>query len=96
MEPISSLSREYIYVSVEGATGGEGVEIAFTKPGVEPAEEEWRPAEWHAPSPMGYDAKVLVGPGTATAWTDGSYQAWARVTGPIERPVLPGGVVPVT
>ncbi|GGK90336.1 hypothetical protein Ppa06_58120 [Planomonospora parontospora subsp. parontospora] len=96
MEPISSLSREYVYVFVEGATGAEGVEIAFTTPNVEPTEAQWRPALWHSTGPRGAEARILIGPDTDSPLTDGTYQAWARITGPVERPVLPGGLVPIT
>ncbi|GAA3144852.1 hypothetical protein GCM10010466_39920 [Planomonospora alba] len=96
MEPISSLSREYVYVFVDGATGVEDVEIAFTTPNVEPTEAQWKPAQWHITSPRGSEARILIGPGTDAPLTDGTYQAWVRVTGPVERPVLPGGLVPIT
>ncbi|WP_206061614.1 hypothetical protein [Nonomuraea basaltis] len=97
MEQISSLSRELIPYFVRGATATEQVEIAFTAPGVEPVESDWRDAEWKAGSltERGAVAQILVGPGGTVALPDGSYQAWVRVTAPVEQPVLPAGLIDV-
>ncbi|MEV0617578.1 hypothetical protein AB0I81_29950 [Nonomuraea sp. NPDC050404] len=97
MEPMSSLSREYLYVYVEGATGSEAVEMAFTAPGSKPIDADWRPAEWEPPSQDGADARILVGPGEdAVALPEGTHLAWVRVTAVDEQPVLPSGLVPIT
>ncbi|GAA1770029.1 hypothetical protein [Nonomuraea bangladeshensis] len=97
MEPMSSLSREFLYVFVEGATGNEDVEMAFTAPGVKPGVGDWRPAEWEPPKADGADAKILVGPGEgAVALPEGTHLAWVRVTAVDEQPVLPAGLVPIT
>ncbi|WP_146178180.1 hypothetical protein [Nonomuraea fuscirosea] len=94
---MSSLSREFLYVYVEGATGGEGVEVAFTVPGVKPVEDDWHPAEWEPPQADGADARILVGPGEgAVALPEGTHQAWVRVTAVEEQPLLPAGLVPIT
>ncbi|MEV0236884.1 hypothetical protein [Nonomuraea sp. NPDC050786] len=96
-ETISSLSREWLPFFVRGAAGTELVEIAFTTPGVEPAESDWKPAEW-APGSAGVrgaTARILFGPGGAVAKPDGSYQAWVRVSTPFEKPVLPAGLIDV-
>ncbi|SDL73499.1 hypothetical protein SAMN05421874_12834 [Nonomuraea maritima] len=97
MKTISSLSREWLPFFVHGATGVEQVEIAFTGPGVEPAENDWHPAEWKAGSvtEAGATALILFGPGGTVSRPDGSYQAWVRVTAPVEQPVLPAGLIDV-
>ncbi|MEU7891706.1 hypothetical protein AB0B45_02450 [Nonomuraea sp. NPDC049152] len=94
MEGISSLSKVYLYIPIEGASGTEGVEAAFTTPGVEPIEGDWRPASWGQVSGRGREARILIGPG-ATQLTEGTYQLWVRITGVIERPVLPTGLIDV-
>lgn len=96
MEPMSSLSREYLYVYVEGATGNEVVEMAFTNPDAEPINDDWRMAEWEPPSTDGADAKILVGPGGTAVLSEGTYRAWVRVTAVDEQPVLSAGLVPIT
>ncbi|TMR99523.1 hypothetical protein [Nonomuraea basaltis] len=97
MEQISSLSREWIPYFVRGATGSEIVEIAFTPPGVEPGPADWHPGEWKSDSvtKRGAVARILLGPGGTVALGDGSYQAWVRVTAPVEQPVLPAGLIDV-
>ncbi|RJL21115.1 hypothetical protein [Bailinhaonella thermotolerans] len=97
MEPISSLSREYLYFVIQGAAGFEPVEVAFTAPGVEPTSGQWQAASWTSPSADGLPrARILVGPGSPVVLTDGTYQAWVRITGTVEQPVLPCGLIPVT
>ncbi|GAA0403178.1 hypothetical protein GCM10009530_63960 [Microbispora corallina] len=97
MEPISSLSRINVYSFITGASGSEDVEVAFTTPGVEPAEEDWHIASWGTPTSQGCPARILVGPGGgAVALSDGTYEMWVRVTGPVQQPVLRAGLVPVT
>ncbi|MEV1168602.1 hypothetical protein [Nonomuraea sp. NPDC049784] len=96
MEPISSLSREFVYIPVEGPSGGEAVEVAFTNEDGKPAETDWRAAMWDTVTATGADAKILVGPGEgAVTLPEGTYRAWVRVTSSVEQPVLPGGLVPV-
>ncbi|MEV4749063.1 hypothetical protein AB0K21_22015 [Streptosporangium sp. NPDC049248] len=96
MEPVSSLSRPYVYITIKGASGSEQVEIAFTNPGAEPEESDWWPAEWASSSGGGVRARILIGPGSDVILVDGTYMAWARVTGAVERPVLPAGLVPIS
>ncbi|MGI5293160.1 hypothetical protein ACQEVF_58980 [Nonomuraea polychroma] len=96
MEPISSLSREFLYIPVNGPAGGEAVEVAFTNEDGEPAEADWHDAMWHTVTAEKAVAKILVGPGAgAVALPEGTYRAWVRVTSAVEQPVLPGGLVPV-
>ncbi len=97
LEPISSLSREWIPFFVRGASGTEEVEIAFTAPGVEPVEADWNDAEWNPASVTahGADARILFGPGGTTFRPEGTYQAWVRVTAPPQQPVLPAGLIDV-
>ncbi|MER6505886.1 hypothetical protein ABT158_03695 [Nonomuraea sp. NPDC001636] len=95
VEPMSSLSLEYLEFFVENASGSEDVEVAFTTPGQEPTEGQWHPASWGAAGRAGARARIRVGPG-AVALGDGTYQGWVRVTTPSERPVLPSGLVPIT
>lgn len=96
MEPISSLSRPYLYIPVDGASGSEGVEIAFTTPPAEPAEADWHPADWANITTKGARARILIGPGGTVTLPDGTYMAWVRVNGAVERPVLRSGLVPIT
>ncbi|MFI6182544.1 hypothetical protein ACIA8R_43945 [Nonomuraea sp. NPDC051191] len=95
VEPMSSLSLEYLEFFVENASGSEQVEVAFTAPGQEPTEGQWHPASWGAAGRAGARARIRVGPG-ALVLVDGTYQGWVRVTTPSERPVLPSGLVPIT
>ncbi|MFI6317290.1 hypothetical protein ACIBG8_07215 [Nonomuraea sp. NPDC050556] len=95
VEPISSESREWVPFFVGNALGSEPAEIAFTTPGVEPVESDWRAASWAGQNSDGAIAQVLIGPGTASALAAGTYQGWVRVTRPDERPVLPSGLVPI-
>ncbi|WP_440063801.1 hypothetical protein [Streptosporangium sp. OZ121] len=95
MDPISSLSRPYLYIPVTGASGSEAVEIAFVNVGAEPAEDDWLPAEWSGITAKGAVARILIGPGGVVALPDGTYMAWVRVNGAVERPVLRSGAVPI-
>ncbi|MGW6499340.1 hypothetical protein [Nonomuraea angiospora] len=95
VDPMSSLSLEYLRFFVANVVGVETVEIAFTQPGVEPTEGQWNPASWGAVAQGGAEARVRVGPGGAVTLPDGTYQGWVRVTRPDERPVLPSGLVPI-
>jgi hypothetical protein len=97
VDPISSLSRERLHIWVEGATGIEEVEIAFTTQNAEPVPADWKPADWGAVASDGADATILVGPGGggAVELADGTYTAWVRITTAQEEPILRAGLVPV-
>ncbi|GGO63174.1 hypothetical protein [Nonomuraea cavernae] len=95
VDPISSLSLEYLKVFVQHARGNEPVEIAFTAPGVEPGLEDWRPASWAETKKRGAVAQILVGPGGTVTLPDGTYQVWVRTVRADERPVLPSGLIPI-
>lgn len=95
MEPISSLSKEYVYSWVEGATGAETVEVAFIQT-AEPTAPDWKTAAWANLTPAGADARILIGPSTTAVLTDGTYQMWVRVTSASEVPVLLAGPVVIT
>ncbi|MEU7911328.1 hypothetical protein [Microbispora bryophytorum] len=92
----SSLSRPYLYIWINHATGTEPVEIAFTNPGAEPADDDWHTATWANTTAKGADARILIGPGGDVELPDGTYQAWVRVHAPIELPVMPAGLVNIT
>ncbi|SEU46579.1 hypothetical protein [Nonomuraea wenchangensis] len=96
-ETISSLSRELLPIWVRGANGTEDVEIAFTKPGVRPVEDDWAEAEWDTASVTGKGAtaRILFGPGGTISRPEGTWQAWVRVTAPPQLPVLPAGLIDV-
>ncbi|MFG3438341.1 hypothetical protein ACGF0J_13950 [Nonomuraea sp. NPDC047897] len=96
MEPISSLSRPYVYTFVKGASGTEQVQVAFTNLGAEPVEADWYPAEWASATAAGARARILIGPGGTVPLTDGTYLMWVRVTGAVEQPVLRCGPIPIT
>ncbi|MFC7582445.1 hypothetical protein ACFQYP_00545 [Nonomuraea antimicrobica] len=93
MDPISSLSRPYVYAWIDGAAGIEAVEIAFTVPGDEPSEEGWHTASWSGVTAKGADARILIGPGGDVTLPEGTYQMWVRVDAPPERPMMPSGLV---
>jgi hypothetical protein len=95
VDPISSLSLEYMRVFVKHARGTEPVEIAFTTPGVEPGPADWKTASWAEAKDKGAVAQILVGPGGTVTLTDGTYQVWVRTVRADERPVLPSGLVPI-
>ncbi|WP_433355611.1 hypothetical protein ACQP25_17200 [Microtetraspora malaysiensis] len=95
MEPISSLSREFLYIPVKGASGAEGVKVAFTNEDGKPTEDDWHDATWANVTAAGAEAEILVGPGGGAVLPEGTYRAWVRVTSAVEQPVLPGGLVPV-
>ncbi|PZG20619.1 hypothetical protein [Nonomuraea aridisoli] len=97
MDAISSLSRPYVYVWIEGAYGTETVQLAFTGVGVKPTEDDWRAAEWNTASITreGAEARVLVGPGSPNELPVGTYDVWARVTAPVEQPVMLAGQLPI-
>ncbi|MFG2076966.1 hypothetical protein [Nonomuraea maritima] len=95
VDPMSSLSLEYLSFFVDNALGVEEVAVAFTNPGVEPTEDQWTPASWGAVGNGGAEARIQVGPGGAVTLPDGTYQGWVRVVRPDERPVLPSGLVPI-
>ncbi|MEQ4723781.1 hypothetical protein [Nonomuraea sp. B19D2] len=96
MEPISSLSRPYVYSVIKGASGSEVVEVAFTNLGAEPIETDWRTAEWANATAEGARVRILIGPGSSVVLPDGTYLMWVRVTGAVERPVIPCGSIPIT
>ncbi|GAA0954192.1 hypothetical protein [Nonomuraea longicatena] len=95
VDPISSLSLEYVRVFVRHARGTEPVEMAFTTPGIEPGPADWKTASWAETKNLGAVAHILVGPNGAVTLADGTYQVWVRTTRREERPVLPSGLVPI-
>lgn len=94
------LSREYVRVPVtaEGqdaaALTSLPVQFAFeTDKLTQPLETDWIAGGWEpGPEPV---ARVLVGPGGASALAAGTYFVWIRVTGSIERPVRQAGQLKV-
>lgn len=95
MDPVSSLSKPYVYSFVTGAAGTETVEIAMIQ-AAEPSSGDWKSASWSSVTPRGAWARILIGPGTPLALSDGTYQMWVRVTGSPEAPVLYAGEVVIT
>ncbi|MBB5081363.1 hypothetical protein [Nonomuraea endophytica] len=95
VDPISSLSLEYVRVFVKHARGTEPVEIAFTTPGVEPGPADWKTASWAETKNRGAIAHILVGPNGTVTLADGTYQVWVRTVRQDERPVLPSGLIPI-
>lgn len=92
---ISSLSKPYIHSFITGALGTETVEIAMIQ-AAEPISGDWKTASWGAVTPTGAWAKILIGPSTTLALTDGVYQVWVRATGATEQPVLHSGEIEIT
>jgi hypothetical protein len=84
-------------VWVDGAAGTEGVELACTAVDVKPVDDDWQNAAWDQASVTrdGAEARLLIGPGGVLELPVGTYDVWARVTAPIERPVLYGGQLPI-
>lgn len=91
---ISSLSTEYVYAWVSDVVGVETVEVALIQ-AVEPADEDWSPAEWANVRPAGADARILVGP-EGLALAKGTWHMWVRVTSMPEVPVMYSGPILVT
>lgn len=96
---ISVLSTEYVKVPVVARESGsivdptaEDVEMAFVDRDTEPAEADWRTAEWETDatvSPTRYIARCLVGPDGTGVVAAGSYRPWVRIGGPYpEVPVI--------
>lgn len=85
---IPSVSKEWIKAVIttdEDPTFGT-VSFAIVDPGVEPT-TEWVAGEWETatPAPKRGEfyravARVLVGPGTLLAMSNGTYAKWVRVT----------------
>lgn len=95
MKPVSSLSKPYIHSFITGALGTETVEIAMIQ-AAEPISGDWKTASWGAVTATGAWAKILIGPGTSLALTDGTYQMWVRATGATEVPVMRAGEIEIT
>lgn len=91
MASIPSISVEYLHIPVTGATEDMPVEIAVVARDTEPGEEDWHTAAWD-----GSDAKILIGPGTDLALTDGVYSTWVRVTSTPEIPAMRAGLLRIT
>lgn len=95
MDPVSSLSKPYIYSFIKGALGTETVEVAMIQ-AAKPSSGDWKTAAWGSVTPTGAWARILIGPSTSLALTDGTYQMWVRVTGASEQPVLRAGEIVIT
>ncbi|MGI5161378.1 hypothetical protein [Microbispora sp. CA-102843] len=95
MDPISHLSTVHVKSFVTGASGGELVEFAFTKPGTEPASGDWHTAEWEPPTPTGCTARLLIGPDGGFDVGVGTWDMWVKATGLVEKPAFNTGQVPI-
>lgn len=87
---ISSLSKEYILISVTAdvVVTDDPVAWAFTDPGVDPS--AWTAGDW-----AGSRARILVGPGGSVTLTKGLRDVWLKVTDSPEIPVRKVGQISV-
>lgn len=81
---ISSLSKEYVLISVTAdvTVTGDPVAFAFTDPGVDPT--SWTSGDWVAGTPP--KARILVGPGSSVTLTKGLKDVWLKITDSPEIP----------
>lgn len=91
---VSTLSTEYVTVSVSATSGGSPVDLtgttvewSFTAPGAQPT--DWHPGEWVAGS-----TRILIGP-AAIPLTVGYHDVWLRITDSPEIPVRRVGQIKV-
>lgn len=93
---IPSTSTEYLHIPVtlpDGVdTASTPVRIAVVAHRADPADSEWRDADW-----AGSEARVLVGPGSDTVLMAGDYRVWINLDPPgAESIVRKSGVLSVT
>lgn len=99
MLTLSTLTREYVRVSVSATANGspinpttDVVAMAFVAPTVNPQSGDWQTASWDTNPTNGvYTAQCLVGPGGTIALAAGTYTVWVRVTDNPEIPVRVAG-----
>lgn len=109
MLTISSLTREYVRVSVAARENGvavnptgDTVQLAFVTPGTEPGSSDWRAAVWEVDattSPATYYARCLVsgtGGGGTAELAEGTYAVWLKLTDTPEIPVREVGRLTIT
>jgi hypothetical protein len=103
---MSSLSKAFVRCQVFAEEAGLPVDpsalpvrMAFPVEPEEPISGDWAAAAWEVdptgPLPV-YYARRLVGPGSATVLTNGSYGIWVEVTSGTELVVEKGGVLLIT
>lgn len=93
---IPATSTEYLHVPVTLPGGVDStstpVRIAVVAHRADPADSEWRDAEW-----AGTDARILVGPASSLTLTAGDYRVWINIDPPgAENVVRKAGVLSVT
>jgi hypothetical protein len=102
---LSSLSKEYVRVSVHAKENGvvvnpttDVVQMAFTA-GIDPVGGDWKTASWETDAtsePDTYYARCLVGPGGTVTLAAGRYTVWLKLTDATEIPVRKIGQLVVT
>lgn len=93
---IPATSTEYLHVPVTLPVGVDStstpVRIAVVAHRADPADSEWRDAEW-----AGTDARILVGPASSLPLTAGDYRVWINLDPPgAENVVRKAGILSVT
>jgi len=93
---IPASSTEYLHVPVTlpaGVdTGSTPVRVAVVAHRSNPADGEWRDAEW-----SGTDARILIGPGTSIVLAAGDYRVWINLDPPgSEDVVRKAGILTIT
>lgn len=93
---IPATSTEYLHVPVTAPPGtdlaGVPVRIAVVAHRADPADSEWRVADW-----VDGAARLLVGPGGDTVLVAGDYRVWINIDPPgAESVVRKAGVLSVT
>ena len=103
---ISSLSLEYIHVSIAATSAGVDIDptgdivtLAFVPQGTTPAPTDFKTGSWVQDTttvPTTHFARALVGPlGGVVQLTPGLYDVYAKVTDNPETPVKKAGPVRV-
>ena len=93
---IPATSTEYLHVPVtlpdNVSPDATPVQVAIVSHRDNPAESEWRTAEW-----AGSVARILIGPGTGVTLTPGDYRVWIDLDPPgSEHVVRRAGLLSIT
>lgn len=93
---IPASSTEYLHIPVTAPTGtdltGAPVKIAVVAHADDPADTEWKTAEWAAG-----EARLLVGPDSGLELAPGTYRVWIAVDPPgVENIVRRAGTLTLT
>ena len=94
MQKFSTLTVQYVRFKVTAYNasgvamniGSDVVQVAFTLPGINPINADWKTAAW-GDTVLGI-AQILIGPGTTSVLTVGDYDVYVKITDSPEVPVI--------